>query len=77
MYRQEGSIFAKCHCAIAYKPECAFRLYDDKESDTRHARDIDDDYKRIAETMKLFGNSAYGRTVTNKEKLCLQLMGMR
>ena len=28
---------------------------------------MDKEYERIAETMKLFGNSAYGKTITNKE----------
>jgi hypothetical protein len=35
-------------------------------SDARRAEDVDDSKKIIAETMKLFGNSAYGKTVTNK-----------
>jgi hypothetical protein len=37
-------------------------------SDARRAGEIDETYELIAETMKLFGNSAYGKTVTNKEK---------
>ncbi len=36
-------------------------------SDARRAGDIDKAYELIAETMKLFGNSAYGKTVTNKK----------
>ena len=30
---------------------------------------IDTAYELIAETMKLFGNTAYGKTVTNQEKI--------
>jgi hypothetical protein len=36
-------------------------------SDARRAGDVDTSKELIAETMKLFGNSAYGKTVTNKE----------
>ena len=39
-------------------------------SDARKAGDVDKAYELIAETMKLFGNSAYGKfgnTITNKE----------
>ncbi len=39
--------------------------------------DIDKAYELIAETLKLFGNSAYGKCITNKEKLYLQLMEMK
>jgi hypothetical protein len=35
--------------------------------DARRAGEIDDDFTLIAETMKLMGNSAYGKTVTKKE----------
>ncbi len=37
-------------------------------SDAKSAWDIDKSKKLIAETMKLFGNRAYGKIVTNKEK---------
>ncbi len=39
----------------------------DEVSDARRAGDVDTSKELIAETMKLFGNSAYGKTVTNKE----------
>ncbi len=39
--------------------------------DSTRAGDIDKAYEFIAETMKLFGNSAYGKTVTNKLFLLL------
>ena len=38
-------------------------------SDARRAGDNDKAYELIAETMKLFGNCAYGKTITNKEKI--------
>ena len=67
-YLQEGLIITKFHCAIAYKPEYAFKKFADEVSDARRAGDVGKGYELIAETMKLFGNSAYGKTVTNKEK---------
>jgi hypothetical protein len=66
-YLQEGLIITKFYCAIEYKPEYAFRKFADEVSDARRAGDIDSAYELIAETMKLFGNSAYGKTITNKE----------
>jgi hypothetical protein len=67
-YLQEGLIITKFHCAIQYKPEYAFNKFADEVSDARRAGDVDSAYELIAETMKLFGNSAYGKTITNKEK---------
>ncbi len=37
--------------------------------DARRAGDIDKADELIAETKKLFGNSAYGKTFINKEKI--------
>jgi hypothetical protein len=37
-------------------------------SDSKSAGDIDKAYGLISDTMKLFENSAYGKTATNKEK---------
>jgi hypothetical protein len=51
----------KFHCAITYTPECAFKQFSDEVSDARSAGDIDTAYELIAETMKLFGNSSYGK----------------
>jgi hypothetical protein len=38
-------------------------------SDARRAGDIGKAYELVAETMKIFGNSAYGKPVTNEEKI--------
>ncbi len=46
----------------------SFQQFSDEVSDARRAGDIDKAYELIAVNMKLFGNSAYGKTVTNKEK---------
>jgi hypothetical protein len=67
-YLEHGLIITKFHCAIKYIPEYAFKQFADEVSDARRAGDVDADKKLIAETAKLFGNSAYGKTITNKEK---------
>ena len=67
MYLQQGLIITKFHCAIEYTPNKCFKQFADEVSDARRAGDVDDDKKLLAETMKLFGNSAYGKTITNKE----------
>ena len=76
-YLQEGLIITKFHCAIQYKPEYSFNKFADEVSDARRAGDVDTAYELIAETMKLFGNSAYGKTITNKENLFQLLMVMK
>ena len=66
-YLQQGLKITKFHCAIKYTPEKSFQQFADEVSDARRAGDVDTSKELIAETMKLFGNSAYGKTVTNKE----------
>ncbi len=68
-YLQQGLIITKFHCAIKYTLEKSFQQFADEVSDARRAGDIKKAYELIAETRKLFGNSAYGKTVTNKEKI--------
>jgi hypothetical protein len=65
---QQGLKITKFHCAIKYTPEKSFQQFADEVSDARRAGDVDKAYELIAKTMKLFGNSAYGKTATNKEK---------
>jgi hypothetical protein len=52
---------------LLYTPEKSFQQFADEVSDARRAGDIDTSKELIAETMKLFGNSAYGKCITNKE----------
>ena len=66
-YLQKGLVITKFHCAIKYTPRESFKQFADEVSDARRAGDVDKAYELIAETMKLFGNSAYGKTITNKE----------
>jgi hypothetical protein len=60
--------YNKFHCAIKYISECASQDFANEVSNSRRAGDIDKAYELIAETMKLFGNSANGKTITNKER---------
>ena len=45
-----------------------FKPFGDDVSDVRRPGDVDAAKAIIADTMKLLGNSAYGKTVTNQEK---------
>jgi hypothetical protein len=56
---------------IKYTPGKSSQQFADEVSDARSAGDIDKAYELIAETMKLFGNCAYGKTVTNKENFVI------
>ena len=76
-YLQQGLIITKFHCAIQYTPIKCFETFANEVSDARRAGDVDDDKKLIAATMKLFGNSAYGKTVTIKKTLFQLLMVMK
>ncbi len=66
-YLQQGLVITKFYCAIKYTPKKSFQQFADEVSHARPAGDIDKAYELIAETMKLFGKSAYEKTVTNKE----------
>ena len=66
-YLQHGLKITKFHVGIGYESNKCFKKFADEVSDARRAGDIDKSYELIAETMKLFGNSAYGKTITNKE----------
>ena len=68
-YLQQGFKITEFHCAIKYQREYAFQQFADEVSDARRAGDVDKAYELIAETMKLFGNSAYGKCIINKENL--------
>ena len=66
-YLQHGLEITKFHRLIAYEGTRCFKKFADEVSDARRAGDVNKDFELIAETMKLFGNSAYGKTITNKE----------
>ncbi|XP_078694703.1 uncharacterized protein LOC144923755 [Branchiostoma floridae x Branchiostoma belcheri] len=67
-YIHHGLEVTHVYQVLEYVPKRCFEPFGNKVSDARRAGDKDDRKKIIADTMKLIGNSAYGKTVTNKEK---------
>ena len=53
---------------IEYEPDPCFRRFGESVSAARRAGDEDPDKAIIADTMKLLGNSGYGKTVTNVDR---------
>ena len=53
---------------IEYEPNPCFRRFEESVSAARRAGDEDPDKSIIADTMKLLGNSGYGKTVTNVDR---------
>ena len=53
---------------IEYEPNSCFRRFGESVSTARRAGDEDPDKAIIADTMKLLGNSGYGKTVTNVDR---------
>jgi hypothetical protein len=71
-YLQQGSITTKFHCAIKHTPDKG--QFANEVSDARRAGDSEEACELTAETTKLLGNSAYGKTVANKKILFQHLM---
>ena len=67
-YLEHGMKVTKVYQVIEYTPEPCFRPFGQAVSDARRAGDIDPSKAIIADTMKLVGNSSYGKTITNKER---------
>ena len=67
-YLEHGLIITKFYEAIEYNKNVCFKELGESIADARRAGDADKSMEIIAETMKLIGNSLYGRCVMNKEK---------
>ena len=67
-YLEQGFIITKFYEAIEYNKNVCFKELGESIADARRAGDADKSMEIIAETMKLIGNSLYGRCVMNKEK---------
>ena len=67
-YLEHGLVITKVYEVCQWEPNTCFRNFGDSVSDARREGDQDPDKSIIADTMKLLGNSGYGKTVTNKEK---------
>ena len=67
-YLAHGLIVDRVYQVIEYHREACFRHFGESVSTARRAGDVDPDKGIIADTMKLLGNSAYGKTVTNIDR---------
>ncbi|XP_038054119.1 uncharacterized protein LOC119726483 [Patiria miniata] len=67
-YLNHGLEVLHIHEVIQYRPSACFKPFGEAVSDARRDGDSDPTKAIIADTMKLLGNSAYGKTVTNQEK---------
>ena len=67
-YIHHGLVLTKIHQVVEYSPQRCFQQFGQAVSDARRAGDTNKDMAIIADTMKLIGNSSYGKTITNKEK---------
>ncbi|CAF3781378.1 unnamed protein product [Rotaria socialis] len=67
-YLQKGLIVSNITYAVRYEKKAPFKSFVDTVSNARRAGDKSTDYKLIGEMMKLIGNSAYGKCLTNFEK---------
>ena len=66
-YLEHGLIVTHVYQVIEYTPEACFQQFGNKVSQARRNGDADPDQAIIADTMKLLGNSGYGKTITNKD----------
>ena len=67
-YLEHGLIITHIYTVIEYIPNAAFNSFMTQVAQARLDGDRDRDKALIAETMKLIGNSSYGKLITNKEK---------
>ena len=69
-YIQNGLKITNIALILKYNPDECFKKFADSIIDARRLGDACSSKKIIGETMKLIGNSAYGKTITNKSKYC-------
>ena len=67
-YLAHGLVVDRVYQIVEYSPKPCFQQFGDSVSTARRAGDSDSDKAIIADTMKLLGNSAYGKTVTNVDR---------
>ena len=67
-YIAHGLVVDHVYQIIEYEPKPCFRHFGESVSTARRNGDSDPDKAIIADTMKLLGNSAYGKTVTNVDR---------
>ena len=69
-YLTHGLHVSNVTLTIEYEPSPCFRNFGEKVSDARREGDRDPLKAIVAETMKLLGNSSYGKTITNNTNHC-------
>ena len=67
-YIAHGLVVDHVYQIIEYEPKPCFRHFGESVSTARRNGDSDPDKAIIADTMKLLGNSQYGKTVTNVDR---------
>ena len=67
-YLAHGLVVDHVYQVVSYEPNPCFQRFGESVSAARRAGDADPEKAIIADTMKLLGNSAYGKTVTNVDK---------
>ena len=67
-YLAHGLVVDHVYQVVEYHREACFRHFGESVSAARREGDADPDKAIIADTIKLLGNSAYGKTVTNIDR---------
>ena len=67
-YLAHGLVIDRVYQVVECHREACFRHFGESVSAARREGDADPDKAIIADTMKLLGNSAYGKTVTNIDR---------
>ena len=67
-YLNHGLVIKHIYTVVKYIPNAALNSFMTQVAQARLDGDRDNDKALIAETMKLIGNSSYGKLFTNKEK---------
>ena len=67
-YLAHGLVVDRVYQVVDYEPNPCFQRFGESVSAARRAGDADPEKAIIADTMKLLGNSAYGKTVTNIDR---------
>ena len=67
-YLAHGLVVDRVYQIVEYSSKPCFQHFGESVSTARRNGDVDPDKSIIADTMKLLGNSAYGKTVTNVDR---------
>ena len=69
-YLKQGLKVTNVTLVVEYQPSACFKDFGDRVSNARRQGDLDAAKAILAETMKLIGNSSYGKTITNINNHC-------